>query len=100
MQGGRRRRRGVAADRPPLIHAAERGDLAELEALFAAGADMEARDEEYGSTAFHYACAREQQIGGSGGSLEPLGFFLNPLGLFLRTSIPFIWRILSAFLPA
>jgi hypothetical protein len=29
---------------------------------------------------------------GSGGSLEPLG-------LFLRTSIPFIWRILSAFLP-
>jgi hypothetical protein len=42
---------------------------------------------------------REKQIGGSGGSLEPLGLFLNPLGLFLRTSIPFIWRILSAFLP-
>jgi hypothetical protein len=36
---------------------------------------------------------REKEIGGSGGSLEPLG-------LFLRTSIPFIWRILSAFLPA
>jgi hypothetical protein len=25
---------------------------------------------------------------------------LNPLILFLRTSIPFIWRILSAFPPA
>ena len=24
---------------------------------------------------------------------------LEPLGLFLRTSIPFIWHILSAFLP-
>ena len=47
------------------------------------------------------ACAREQQIGGSGGSLEPPGpLFLNPLGLFLRTSIPFIHRILSAFLRA
>ena len=46
------------------------------------------------------ALNREQQIGGSGGSLEPLGLFLNPLGLFLRTSIPFIWRILSAFLRA
>ena len=44
--------------------------------------------------------AREQQIGGSGGSLEPLGLFLEPLGLFLRTSIPFIRRILSAFLRA
>ena len=33
---------------------------------------------------------REKQIGGSGGSLEPLGLFLNPLGLFLCTSIPFI----------
>ena len=28
------------------------------------------------------------------------GAHLNPLGLFLRTSIHFIWRILSAFLPA
>jgi hypothetical protein len=28
------------------------------------------------------------------------GAHLNLLGLFLRTSIPFIWRILSAFLPA
>ena len=27
------------------------------------------------------------------------GVHLNPLGLFLRTSILFIWRILSAFLP-
>jgi hypothetical protein len=25
---------------------------------------------------------------------------LNPLCLFLRTSTPLIWRILSAFLPA
>jgi hypothetical protein len=36
---------------------------------------------------------REKEIGGSGAHL-------NPLGLFLRTSIPFIWRILSVFLPA
>jgi hypothetical protein len=28
------------------------------------------------------------------------GLFLNPPGLFLRTSILSIWRILSAFLPA
>jgi hypothetical protein len=28
------------------------------------------------------------------------GAHLNPLGLFLRTSVPFIWRMLSAFLPA
>ena len=46
----------IAADRPPLICAAGRGDLAELEALLAAGADMEARDEEDGATAFHWAC--------------------------------------------
>ena len=32
--------------------------------------------------------------------MNPLGHFLNPLGLFLRTSIPFIWRIMSAFLRA
>ena len=38
--------------------------------------------------------SREKEIGGSGGSL------LTPLGLFLRTSMPFIWRILSAFLRA
>ena len=25
---------------------------------------------------------------------------MNPLGLFLRTSIPFMWRILSASLPS
>ena len=32
--------------------------------------------------------------------MNPVGLFLNPLGLFLRTSIPFMWRVLSAFLPA
>jgi hypothetical protein len=32
--------------------------------------------------------------------LNPLGLFLTHRGLFLRTSIPFIWRVLSAFLPA
>jgi hypothetical protein len=38
-----------------------------------------------------HAGAREQQIGGSGGSLEPSwACYLNPLGLFVRTSIPFI----------
>jgi N-acetyl-beta-hexosaminidase len=47
-----------------------------------------------------YAPDREQQIGGSGGSLEPPGPLLEPLGLFLRTSITFIWCILSAFLRA
>jgi ankyrin repeat protein len=47
---------GVAAACSPLIHAAERGDLAELEALLAAGADMEARDEQNGNTAFLWAC--------------------------------------------
>jgi hypothetical protein len=41
----------------------------------------------------------EQRIGGPGGALEPpWASFLNPLGLFLRTFIPFIWRVLSAFL--
>ena len=40
-----------------------------------------------------------QQIGGvQGAHLNPLGLFLDPLDLFLRTSIPFIWRVLSAFL--
>jgi ankyrin repeat protein len=39
-----------------LIDAAERGDLAELGALLAAGADTEARDEEHRSTAFLWAC--------------------------------------------
>ena len=40
---------------------------------------------------------RDKQIGGSGGPLGPLGLFLNLLGLFLRTSVPFIWPVLSAF---
>jgi hypothetical protein len=58
--------------------------------------------------------AREKQLGGSGGSIEPpgpqpleppgpqlVGLLLNPLGrLQVRTPIPFIWRILSAFLRA
>jgi hypothetical protein len=39
------------------------------------------------------ARAREQFIRGSGGSLEPLG-------LFLRSAIPCIWRILSACRPS
>jgi hypothetical protein len=36
--------------------------------------------------------------GVQGAHLNPLDHFLNPMGLFLRTSIPIIWRILSAFL--
>jgi hypothetical protein len=40
-------------------------------------------------------CPRVKEIG-----VEVQGAHLNPLGLYLRTSIPFIWRILSAFLPA
>jgi ankyrin repeat protein len=48
---------GVAARaRLPLNDAAERGDLVEVEALLAAGAETEARDEEHGSTAFLWAC--------------------------------------------
>ena len=37
-------------------------------------------------------------LGVQGAHLNPLGLFLNPLalGLFLRTSIPFAWRILTA----
>jgi hypothetical protein len=35
---------------------------------------------------------------GAGGSLDP-GLFLTHLGHFLRTSVPFIWCFLSAFLP-
>jgi hypothetical protein len=37
--------------------------------------------------------AGRNRYGGSGGSLEPPG-------LSLRTSIPFRWRVLSAFIPA
>ena len=35
--------------------------------------------------------AGEKEIGGSA--------HLNPLGLFVRTYIPFVWRVLSAFVP-
>ena len=44
----------------------------------------------------HQARRREKEIGGSG--LQ--GAHLHPMGLFLRTSIPCIWRILNAFRPA
>ena len=41
------------------------------------------------SRAFEHAVVyRQKEMGGSGVSLEPLG-------LFLRTSIPFIWRVLE-----
>jgi hypothetical protein len=47
------------------------------------------------------AGAGEQHIGGSRGSLgTPWASSLNPLSIFLRTAIPFVSRILSAFLPA
>ena len=48
-------REGVVAGRPPLIDAAERGDLAELGALLATGVDTEVLDED-GDTAFLCAC--------------------------------------------
>jgi hypothetical protein len=38
--------------------------------------------------------------GVQGAHLNPLTSFLNPLGIFLRASIPFVWCILSAFLRA
>ena len=46
------------------------------------------------------ALAGEKQIGVQGAHVNPLASFLNPLGLFLRTSMPCIWRILSTFLRA
>ena len=30
--------------------------------------------------------------------MSPVGLLLNPLALFLPTSMPFVWRILNAFL--
>ena len=54
---------GLAAfidPRPPVIAAAARGDLAALDALLAAGADTEARDEVHGSTPFLWACDEGQ----------------------------------------
>ena len=50
----------------------------------------------------HEVDSREKQIGGEQGAhLNPLGLFLNPLGWASSyASIPFTWRILSAFLPA
>jgi hypothetical protein len=46
--------------------------------------------------------AGSNRQGVQGAHLNPLGLsaFLNPLGLFLRTFMPFVWRFLSAFLPA
>jgi hypothetical protein len=44
--------------------------------------------------------SREKEILGGFRGLTSGGSLLNPLGLFLRTSMPFIWRILSAFLRA
>jgi hypothetical protein len=44
--------------------------------------------------------AGRNRQGVQGARLNPLGLFLNRLGLFLRASIPFAWRILSAFLRA
>ena len=53
----------------------------------------------------HEVDGREKQIGGSGGSLEPPGpllDYLEPPSSWASSyaSIPFTWRILSAFLPA
>jgi hypothetical protein len=62
--------------------------------------DQTIRYEETSTIANGAVECREKQIGGSGGSLEPPGLFFNPLGLFLRTLIPFSWRIMSAFLRA
>jgi hypothetical protein len=42
----------------------------------------------------------ETDRGFRGAHLNSLSLFLNTLGLFLRTSMPFIWRILRVFLPA
>jgi hypothetical protein len=42
----------------------------------------------------------ETDKGGQGAHLDPLRLFLTHLRLFSRGSIPFIWRVLSAFPPA
>ena len=76
----------------PLMMAAGEGHLLVLRLLLGWGVAMQAVHPTTGGTAFHYACgrnhvecaealaragcdvgAREQQIGGSGGSLEPPG---------------------------
>ena len=44
--------------------------------------------------------AGSNRSGAQGAHSNPLGLFLEPLGLFLRTSRPFVWRVLSAFLRA
>ena len=48
----------------------------------------------------HCVLAREKQIGGSGGSLEPTGPLLEPPGPFLTHLHTVIWHVLSAFLSA
>jgi hypothetical protein len=47
-----------------------------------------------------WVLAREKQIGGSGGSLEPPGPLLEPPGPFLTHLHTVIWHVLSAFLSA
>jgi hypothetical protein len=50
-----------------------------------------ARKEVFGGLRKRVGGGKQQiHVGGSGDSPEPLGLFLNPLGLFSRTSIPFI----------
>ena len=47
--------------------------------------------------------AKERRAGAGRGGRKRSGVrgaHLSPLGLFLRTSAPFIWRVLSAFPPA
>jgi hypothetical protein len=56
--------------------------------------------EGHSSTATIRFTPGRNRYGVQGAHLDPRGLFLNHLGLFLRTSIPFIWRILSAFLHA
>jgi hypothetical protein len=44
--------------------------------------------------------AGSNRSGVQGAHLNPLGLFLEPPGPLLRTSIPCIWGVLSASLPA
>ena len=41
----------------------------------------------------------EGDTGAQAAHLSPLGLFLSPLGFFLRTPMPFIWRTRSFFPP-
>jgi ankyrin repeat protein len=97
LDGGADPNRADSDGGTPLMAGVRTGSLAMLRLLLERGAAVDAVNPESSETAFHAACIcnhrGEKEIGVQGAHF-------NPLGLFLRTSIPFIWYIMSAFLPA